>query len=53
MDGMKIFTMKMQKDVELMNKLEVGMYAYSKSCRDYGIGKIVSITENGQGLKGI
>lgn len=33
-------------------KLEVGMYAYSKSCRDYGIGKIVDITESGLGFKG-
>lgn len=33
-------------------KLEVGMYAYSKKCRDYGIGKIVNITENGLGFKG-
>lgn len=33
-------------------KLEVGMYAYSKSCRDYGIGKIANITEGGQGFKG-
>ncbi len=33
-------------------KLEVGMYAYSKTCRDFGIGKIVNITENGQGFKG-
>lgn len=33
-------------------KLEVGMYAYSKKCRDYGIGKVVNITENGLGFKG-
>ena len=33
-------------------KLEVGLRAYSKTCRDYGIGKIVNITENGQGFKG-
>ena len=33
-------------------KLEVGMHAYSKTCRDYGIGKIVNITENGQGFRG-
>lgn len=33
-------------------KLEVGMYAYSKKCRDYGIGKIANITENGLGFKG-
>lgn len=33
-------------------KLEVGMYAYSKKCRDYGIGKIVNITEGGLGFKG-
>lgn len=33
-------------------KLEEGMRAYSKTCRDYGIGKIVNITENGQGFKG-
>lgn len=33
-------------------KLEVGMYAYSKSCRDFGIGKIVNIRENEQDLKG-
>lgn len=33
-------------------KLEVGMYAYSKKCRAYGIGKIVNITENGLGFKG-
>lgn len=36
----------------MKNKLEVGMYAYSKKCRDYGIGKIVNITENGLGFKG-
>lgn len=35
-----------------MKELEVGMWAYSKTCRDYGIGKIVNITENGQGFKG-
>ena len=35
-----------------MKKLEVGMWAYSKTCRDYGIGKIVNVTENGQGFKG-
>lgn len=28
-------------------KLEVGMYAYSKHSRDYGIGKIVNIHTNG------
>lgn len=28
-------------------KLEVGMYAYSKHSRDYGIGKIVKIHTNG------
>lgn len=33
-------------------KLEVEMYAYSKKCRDYGIGIIVNITENGLGFKG-
>lgn len=33
-------------------KLEVGMHAYSKKCRDYGIGKIVNITEGGLGFKG-
>ena len=33
-------------------KLEVGMYAYSKSCREFGIGKIVNIRENEQDLKG-
>ena len=33
-------------------KLEVGLRAYSKTCRDYGIGKRVNITENGQGFKG-
>ena len=33
-------------------KLEVGMYAFSKKCRDYGIGKIVNITEGGLGFKG-
>ena len=33
-------------------KLEVGMHAYSKTCRHYGIGKIVYITENGQGFRG-
>ncbi len=35
-----------------MKELEVGMWAYSKTCRDYGIGKIVNVTENGQGFKG-
>ena len=35
-----------------MKELEAGMWAYSKTCRDYGIGKIVNITENGQGFKG-
>ncbi len=33
-------------------KLEVGMYAFSKKCRDYGIGKIVNIVEGGLGFKG-
>ena len=33
-------------------KLEVGMYAYSKNCRDHGIGKIVNITEHGLGFYG-
>lgn len=35
-----------------MKNLEVGMWAYSKKCRDYGIGKIVNVTKNGQGFKG-
>lgn len=35
-----------------MKELKVGMWAYSKTCRDYGIGKIVNVTENGQGFKG-
>ena len=35
-----------------MKEIEAGMWAYSKTCRDYGIGKIVNITENGQGFKG-
>lgn len=35
-----------------MKEFEVRMWAYSKTCRDYGIGKIVNITENGQGFKG-
>lgn len=30
-----------------MKELEVGMYAYSKHSRDYGIGKIVKIHTNG------
>lgn len=34
-------------------KIKVGMYAYVKGkSRDYGIGKIVNITEHGQGFKG-
>ncbi|MCM1052476.1 MAG: hypothetical protein NC483_00640 [Ruminococcus sp.] len=36
----------------MLNKLEVGMYAYSKKDRDYGIGKIINITEFGQDFQG-